>query len=137
MKKNITILGCIILLAATSCTKQYVSPGTTNQTVYANVTPADWTLYTDNNGSRSYSAPINISLLSSNFAQIGGTIVAVSYDGGKTYEQLPEVYANVSYSFTYNAGNLTLYTQSADGTTPIQPTLPIVVKIILVDSNTN
>jgi len=137
MKKIITILGCIILLAATSCTKQYVSPGTTNQTIYANVAPGDWVPYTDNNGSQSYSAPINISLLTSNFAQIGGTIVAISYDGGNTYEQLPEVYANLSYSFTYNAGNVTLYAQSADGTTPIQPTLPIMVKIILVDSNSN
>jgi len=134
MKKIITILSCVILLAASSCTKQYVSPGTTNQTVYANVATTDWSLYTDNNGSKSYSAPINVNI-SNNFAQIGGIIVAISYDGGNTYEQLPEVYANVSYSYTYNAGNVTLYAQSPDGTTPVQPTLPIKVKIILVDSN--
>jgi hypothetical protein len=136
MKKIITILSCVILLAASSCTKQYISPGTTNQTLYANLVTTDWTPYTDpGNGSKSYQAPINVNLISNNFAQIGGIIVAISYDGGNTYEQLPEVYDNVSYSYTYNAGNLTLYAQSADGSTAVQPTLPMKVKIILVDSN--
>ena len=135
MKKILTILGCIVLFAASSCTKQYVSPATTNQTLYADLKSTDWTLYTDNNGVKSYSAPIDISQLDQNFAQIGGIIVAISYDGGSTYEQLPEVYANVSYSYTYNAGNLTLFAQSANGATAVQPTLPIKVKIILVDSN--
>ncbi|HEY8780889.1 MAG TPA: hypothetical protein VIM16_04675 [Mucilaginibacter sp.] len=135
MKKILTITGCVILFALSSCTKQYVSPATTNQTVYANVATSDWTLFTDTNGSQSYDAPINVNLISSDFAHIGGIIVAISYDGGNTYEQLPEVYANISYSYTYNAGNVTLYAQSADGSTAVKPTLPIKVKIILVDSN--
>jgi opacity protein-like surface antigen len=135
MKKFFLIIGCVVLFAVSSCTKQYVSPQTTNQTVYANLQPSNWTPYTDNNGSKSYQAPITVNILDNNFASIGGIIVAISYDGGATYEQLPEVYDNVSYSFTYNAGNVTLYAQSANGTTALQPTLPIKVKIILVDSN--
>jgi len=135
MKKIITILGCVILLAASSCTKQYVSPATTNQTIYADVASSDWTLYTDNNGVKSYEVPINIDLIDHSFAQIGGIIVAISYDGGVTYEQLPEVYANLSYSYTYTAGNLTLFAQTANGSAAVQPSMPIKVKIILVDSN--
>jgi hypothetical protein len=135
MKKILTIVGCIILFAASSCTKQYVSPATTNQTVYANLVTTNWTLFTDNNGKTSYTASINVGLISTNFSQIGGVIVAISYDGGMTYEQLPEVYNGISYSYTYNAGNVSLYAQSSDGTTATQPTLPIKVKIILVDSN--
>ncbi|WP_295668559.1 hypothetical protein [uncultured Mucilaginibacter sp.] len=135
MKKIITILGCVILLAFSACTKQYVSPATTNQTLYADLTSSNWTAYTDNNGSKSFTASINIAALDPNFASIGGVIVAISYDGGTTYEQVPETYANVAYSFTYTGGNISLYAQSADGTTAVQPTLPIKVKIILVDSN--
>jgi hypothetical protein len=135
MKKILTIISFLGVLALSSCTKQYVSPATTNQTVYANVATTDWTLYTDNTGAKAYQAPISVSILSSDFSQVGGIIVAVSYDNGTTYEQLPEVYDNLSYSYTYNSGNVTLYAQSADGTTAIQPTLPIKVKIILVDSN--
>ena len=135
MKKILTIFSCAVLFALSSCTKQYVTPGTTNQTFYADVATTAWTLYTDNSGNKSYTAPINISALDPNFASIGGVIVAISYDGGNTYEQLPEVYDNLSYSYTYNAGNISLYAQSADGTTAIQPTNAIKVKIILVDSN--
>jgi hypothetical protein len=135
MKKIITILGCVILLAVSSCTKQYVSPATTNQTVYADLTSTSWVPYTDSNGSKSYTASISVDLIDPNFAQVGGIIVAISYDGGTTYEQLPETYANVAYSYTYNAGNVSLYAQSANGATAVQPTLPIKVKIILVDSN--
>jgi hypothetical protein len=135
MKKILTIISCLTVLALSSCTKQYVSPATTNQTVYKNVAATDWTIYTDNTGAQSYQAPISVGILSSDFSQVGGIIVAVSYDNGTTYEQLPEVYDNLSYTYTYNAGNVTLYAQSADGTTAIQPTLPIKVKIILVDSN--
>ncbi len=135
MKKVLTIISCAVVFALSSCTKQYVSPATTNQTVYADVATTDWALYTDNSSNKSYSVPINVNALDKGFASFGGIIVAISYDGGNTYEQLPEVYDNLSYSFTYNAGNVTLYVQSADGTTAIQPTLPIKVKIILVDSN--
>ncbi|MDF2433341.1 MAG: hypothetical protein JWP44_2972 [Mucilaginibacter sp.] len=136
MKKILTILGCIILFAATSCTKQYVSPTTTtNLTVYANVVSTDWKLYTDNNGKSSYTVPISVSQISSSFTQFGGIIVAVSYDGGSTYEQVPEVYNGISYSYTYNTGNVSLYAQSADGNTAVAPTLPIKVKITLVDAH--
>jgi opacity protein-like surface antigen len=132
MKKILLIIGCIITLAATSCTKQYVTPGSTNETVYATVNTTDWTLFTDG---KSYFASIKVSDLSSNFNQIGGIIVAISYDNGSTYEQLPEVYNGTSFSFTYNTGNVSIYAQSPDGSTAIKPTQSVKVKIILVDSN--
>jgi hypothetical protein len=133
MKKIMTLLGCIVLLIASSCTKQYISPS--NQTFFADITANDWSLTTDLSGIKSYAAPINIAALNNNYATNGGVIVSISYDGGSTYEQLPEVYAGVSYSFTYNAGNLTLYAQSADGNTAILPTSAIKVKVILVQSS--
>jgi hypothetical protein len=115
MKKIFSIMGFVALIAMQSCTKQYITPGTTNQTVYANVASSDWKPYTDNNGNNSYAVPINVAQIDNDFAHYGGIIVAISYDGGNTYEQLPEVYAN--------------------GSIAVQPTLPIKVKIILVDSN--
>jgi hypothetical protein len=134
MKKIFTILSCAIMLVVSSCTKQYVTPNP-NQTIYADVKPSDWQIYTDNGGVKSYSVPITVGVITNNFTQVGGVIVAISYDGGSTYEQLPEVYACISYSYTYNSGNVSLYAQSADGSTAFQPTLPIKVKIILVASS--
>ncbi len=133
MKKILTILGCVILFAASSCTKQYVNPGTTNETIYATVNPSDWKLYTTDN--KSYFASINVPDLSSGATSFAGVLVAISYDNGATYEQLPEVYNGTSFSFTYSAGNVSIYAQSPDGGTAIQPTAAVKVKIILVDSN--
>jgi hypothetical protein len=135
MKKILTILSCAVLFALSSCTKQYVTPGNTNQTVYANIATTDWTLYTDNNGSKSYTAPISVNFLSQGFVKSGAVAVAISYDNGNTFEELPETYDNIAYSYTYNAGNVSLYAQSSDGTTAVQPNLPIVAKITFISAN--
>jgi len=135
MKKILTILGCVILLAATSCTKQYITPGQTNQTFSFNVAPSVWTLTTDNGGVKSYSAPLAVPVSNGFIQSGGGVIVSISYDGGNTFESLPETYGGVAYSYTYNAGNVSIYAQSADGSTPIQPTLPIQANVVLVSSS--
>jgi hypothetical protein len=135
MKRLLSILCCsVILLTVSSCTKQYITPNP-NQTVYANLASTDWVAYTDGAGVKSFQAPVNVPQLDKTSAQLDGVVVSISYDGGQTYEQLPEVYGNLSYTYTYNAGNVTLYAQTPDGTTAVQPTDPIKVKIVLVYSN--
>jgi hypothetical protein len=132
MKKLLSIVCCaVVLLSVASCTKQYVTPNP-NQTIYADLASSSWSVYSDQ---KSYFAPINVPQIDANFAQIGGIIVAISYDGGTTYEQLPEVYNNLSYSFTYNNGNVTIYAQTDNGILPAAPPDPVKVKIILVGSN--
>jgi hypothetical protein len=138
MKRILTILcSAVVMMTVSSCTKQYVSPATTNETVIKTVAAADWTLYTDTTTptGTAYTASISVGDISKQFAQFGGIIVAISYDGGNTYEQLPEVYQNISFSYTYNAGNVTIYAQTPDGSAAAKPTDDIKVKIILVDSN--
>ena len=128
MKKILTIVCCAMLLVSvSSCTKQYITPNP-NVTDIATLAPTDWTLFTDG---KSYQAPIDIADINPDFAQYGGVIVAISFTDG-VYEQIPEVYNGVSYSYTYNAGNVTLYAQSPDGNTPLAPTSTMKVKITLV-----
>jgi hypothetical protein len=135
MRKLLSIVCCsIILLSVSSCTKQYITPNP-NQTVYANLASTDWTVYTDDAGNKAYQAPINVDAISGDFSAIGGVVVAISYDGGATYEQLPETYNNLAFSYTYNKGNVTLYAQTANGVLPTAAPDPVKVKIILVDSN--
>jgi len=141
MKKLLSILCCaVILLSVSSCTKQYVNPVVANQnkTLTANIASTDWLAYTDG---KSYYVPINVQELDDASAKYDGVIVSVSYDDGATFEQLPEVYNGLSFSYTYtgpgssgNAGVLSIYAQSPDGVTAIKPTDPIVVKIVLVYS---
>jgi hypothetical protein len=132
MKKLLSIVCCaVMLLSVSSCTKKYITPNP-NQTIYADITSADWLAYTDG---KSYYVPINVAALDDASAQYDGVVVSVSYDDGKTYEQLPEVYNGLAFSYTYNTGNVSIYAQSPDGGTAIKPTDPIKVKIVLVYSN--
>jgi hypothetical protein len=132
MKKILTIVSCVIVLfTISSCTKQYVTPSNV-ESVYATIAPTDWSLYTTDN--QSYMASIDVADIDHNFANTGAVIVAISYSDG-VYEQLPEVYNGTSFSYTYNNGNVTIFAQSADGTTPIQPTQTLKVKITLIATN--
>ena len=133
MKKLLSILCCaVVLLSVSSCTKKYINPVTNlNKTVTYNVTSADWQAYTDG---KSYFVPLSVPEIDNASASLDGVIVSVSYDNGATFEQLPEVYNGLSFSYTYNAGNVSIYAQSPDGTTAIKPTDPIVVKIVVVYS---
>jgi len=121
----------MMLFTISSCTKQYITPNNT-ESVYANIAPTDWTLYTVDN--KSYEAIINVADIDRNFANTGAVIVAISYADG-VYEQLPEVYNGVAYSYTYNDGNVTIFAQSADGTTAVAPTQAIKAKITLIATN--
>ena len=135
MKKLLSILCCaVILLSVSSCTKQYVTQETNlNKTITANLTSSNWTL-TDPTIGVSYQASINAPIDKAS-AQLDGFVVSISYDGGQTFEQLPEAYGNLSYSYTYNAGNVKIYAQTPDGATAVKPTDPMIVKIVVVYSN--
>lgn len=134
MRKLLSIVCCtIVLLSASSCTKQYITPNP-NRTVIANLTSSSWVVSNDNTA---YQASIDVNALAANLTQYGGVVVSISYDGGITYEQVPEVYNSVSFSYTYNQGNVTIYAQTANGVLPPPSTVadPIKVKIVLVNSN--
>ncbi|MBS1530672.1 MAG: hypothetical protein JSU01_10215 [Bacteroidetes bacterium] len=132
MKRILTIVSCVmVLFTISSCTKQYITPNNT-ASVYATIAPTDWSLYTVDN--KSYMASINVADIDNNFANTGAVIVAISYTDG-VYEQLPEVYNGTSFSYTYNNGNVTIYAQSSDGSTPVAPTQTLKVKITLIATN--
>jgi hypothetical protein len=131
MKKILFFLLTGGALFMTSCTKQY-NETTPNETVYADLKTTDWTT-TDT--SKNYTATINTPQIDSYFANHGGVIVYFTFDGGQTYEQIPEVYNNVSFSYTYTAGGIVLYAQSSTGTGTISAPAALTTKIVLVPSN--
>lgn len=131
MKKILLLLMISGALFMASCTKQYnqVVP---NQTVYADLAPSDWT--TTDNG-QNYTTTITPPSGSDFGASSDGVLVYFSFDNGATYEQIPEVYNNVSFTCTINKGIITLYAQSANGSETIPVPEALKAKIILVPSN--
>ncbi|GAA3962031.1 hypothetical protein [Mucilaginibacter dorajii] len=144
MKKILTLICCTMLIAATSCTKKYITPA--NRTVFFTVkggtsasSTGDWILNTDpSTGTKSYLVNLGkdgeLPELDGYTQANDGVIVSISGDNGTTYEALPQTYSGVAYSYTHSKNLVQLFAQSPNGTTAILPTSDLVVKIVLVDS---
>ncbi len=129
MKRILSILGCVIVMAASSCTKQYVTPNP-NQTSTYSVAQTAWT---STDGGVTWSAVLNAPGIDTYFTAHGGTLVYFAFTDG-VYEQVPETYQGISYSYTYNQGSLALYAQASDGKTVITAPATSTVKLVLVAS---
>jgi hypothetical protein len=130
MKKILTIISCIVLIAATSCTKQYITPNP-NQTILFTVPSSSWST-TD--GGKTYSSVINAPEIDTYFNDHGGVLVYFSFTNG-VYEQIPETYQGVSFSYTHNPGSIALYSQASDGISTILPPADMTLKLVLIPSN--
>lgn len=131
MKKILFLLVIGGALVTASCTKRYdvVQP---NQTVYADVKSTDWGTA---NGGVTDTVLINAPQITNYIKDNGLVAVALTFDGGTSYEPIPYVYDNVNYSFVYGRGGLELYAQSADGTQVITTPPALTAKITLIPAN--
>ena len=119
----------MVVIGLSSCTKKYILPNP-NQTILFTVDQSAWKLNSDG---KSYYAVVSTPEIDSYFNDNGGVLVYVSFTKG-VYEQIPEVYNGVSYSYTHNQGSIVLYAQSPDGNTPIKPD-PLTLKLLLINSD--
>jgi hypothetical protein len=128
--KRILSIFCFAIVALTfsSCTKKYITPNP-NSSVLFNVPASSWTLSTDG---KSYYTVISTPEIDSYFNDYGGVLAYFSFTQG-VYEQIPEVYNGVSYSYTHNTGSVVLYAQSYDGVTPVIPQA-LTLKLVLIST---
>jgi hypothetical protein len=132
MKKILFLLVIGGALFIASCTKQYnvVQP---NQTFISD--PIDSTAWTTTDGGKNYQVNIDMTNKLGDYENSNdAVIIALTFDNGAQYEQIPEVYNNKSFTYTYSKGIITVYAQSADGTQFITPPPAFRAKIVLVDS---
>jgi hypothetical protein len=137
MKKILSIACVAIVVAAlASCKKTYVTNVTPNQTYTSTITPSQWMQTTDG---KSDSVSIKLPNASNFFLNDSdATLVYFSYFQG-VYEQIPEVYNGVSYSYFHYVSNgnlyMVLYAQPINGGAPVKPTSNVFVKLVLIPSN--
>ncbi|MCW3110950.1 MAG: hypothetical protein JWQ09_5456 [Segetibacter sp.] len=138
MKKFFSIACVVIAVTALSaCTKKYITPNN-NRTVFSNSIPqANWVRTHDG---KADSTSISVPALDQYFNERGGVLVYLSFfegtNGNNTYEQIPEVYNGTSYSYYHYKGNIVLYAQPSNGSTPtVKPPAGIVAKIVLIESD--
>jgi hypothetical protein len=132
MKKILTLICCTILLAATSCKKEtIVGPNTTQTIIFTVNGSTGWAL--GNNGA-TYSAILDVPEIDSYALAHDAVLVYISFDGGTTYEQVPEVYGGTAYSFSYVKGSIQVDAQTSTGSAPVKPGAAT-IKVLLVQGN--
>jgi hypothetical protein len=130
--KKLGLLLAFVVFVCSSCKKEYITEATPNQTILVNLPANQWKLESDG---ITYSAAISVPELTQFANTNAGVLVYLSYNQGGVYEQIPEVYQGLSYSYTHNEGNVTIYAQESTGTGSITAPGAVTVKIILVDSS--
>jgi hypothetical protein len=132
MKRILFFLSFImIVMASSSCKKEYITKATPNQTILQDISPAEWIASSTD---QSYYYDISVPEIDNYFNDNGGMLAYISYDNQPgVYEQIPEVYNGVSYSYTSNQGVVRIYAQSYDGSATFIPS-GLRVKLILIPS---
>lgn len=115
----------LLLILFTSCTKEYVAPQNSSQTILVSIPQDAWRTHDGLN----YQATISVPELTSYISETGQVLVYVSFDNTR-YELIPEVRDDISYSFSHAPGYITIYAQDLVGS-GIAPPPYTDVKIIL------
>ncbi|EHQ27970.1 hypothetical protein [Mucilaginibacter paludis] len=129
MKLYLSFLFIPLLLLFSSCTKS-VQEVTPNQTIVTSIARSAWA--TSDSG-KTYSTTISMPEIDDYFNKYGAVLVYATFDG-TTYEQIPEVYSGVAYSFSHSVGKITIDIQASDGVSTVTPPGSIIVKIVLITS---
>ncbi len=134
MKKILTLICCTVLLAATSCKKETViAPSANTKTIVFDLVKSDWKLSSDG---ASYYADLVVPEIDNYFQHNGGVLAYISFDGETTYEQVPETFDGVAYSFNHTKGGVRIIAQVYDGQLPtITQPGTAVIKLLLIDSD--
>lgn len=127
MKKLILLFAMSILLVSAGCKKEYVVP---NRTIFTTLNSGSWIKL---DGGSSYTASISMPEIDNYFNDYGAVIVYISFEDG-TYEQIPQVYNGVSYSYITRSGQIVVEIQSSDGVGVITPPGSVKLKIVLIES---
>lgn len=127
------LLTLFILISFSACTKTVTQ--TVNQVYSATYTikPTDWGL--DNSGLFYYRVDLNVPEIDNVVVQDGGVQVYLSFDGGTTFDAVPETIAGITYNALHSAGNLTIgyYTEGNVATQPPLPGSVVLAKVVIMD----
>jgi hypothetical protein len=127
------LLTLITVGSFSACTKTVTQ--TVNQVYSATYTirPGDWAL--DNSGLFYYKIDLNVPEIDNIVVQNGGVEVYLSFDGGATFDAIPETIAGITYNAIHQQGGVTIgyYTESNVATQPPLPNGTVLAKVVILD----
>ncbi len=127
MKRSLIFICLSLIVFAAGCKKESIVP---NRTIITTLNSGSWIPV---NGGRTYTASIDMPEIDNYFNDHGAVLVYISFENG-TYEQIPQVYNGVSYSYVTRTGQIVIEIQSSDGIGTVTPPGTVRVKIVLIES---
>ena len=128
-----SLLTLFTVIAFGGCTKTVTQ--TTNQVFSATYTinPADWRQ--DNSGLFYYRVDLSVPEIDNVVVKDGGVTVYLSFDGGATFDAIPETIAGITYNAIHQVGGLTIgyYTEGDIATPPTLPSVKVLAKVVILD----
>ncbi len=116
------------MLMMSACEQtEYVVP---NRTIIVDISSGDWVTY---DKGYTYEVPIDLPEYDDYNNEEGAILVYRSLDN-RNYEQIPQVYNGIAYSYVATAGSLKIEVQGAEDLIIERPK-SMTVKIVLIDSN--
>ncbi|HMH20298.1 MAG TPA: hypothetical protein VK563_00910 [Puia sp.] len=133
---NVSKVMPVLMLSAlgfAGCTKHVTQ--VVNQAFSATykISSSSWTT-TD--GGLSYSTSLTVNEVDDVIVADGAVIVYLSFDGGATFEALPEAFEGVAYGALHQNKTVYIDLSAADGsaTTVTPPVKEILAKVVIVDA---
>lgn len=93
----------------------------------------DWTQDNSGTGVFQYYVSLSVPEIDDQIMATGGVVVYMSFDGGSTYDALPETINGVTYGAIHSKGSLTIgYTGEAGGSADA-PSATYLAKVVVLD----
>lgn len=132
MKQLMILFAGVILLGTSACRKvtenYYTTP---NKSIYVERVNSQWS--TSDNG-KTYSTVIPFENSDNFYHEYDGILVYASFDNGEIYEQIPQTYQGISYSYSTTINDLVVDLQSANFDVTVNPPSKVLFKIVLIPS---
>ncbi len=120
------------LLTFTSCTKEYVTNYLPGSSYVYDILSNQWSLIDETN---TYIYEQSIPELDKRYFEDGHVSVAISYDDNSTtYEIIPAIIDDYSFSASYSVGVVRIYAEDIGGGSTIHPPKNMITKIVLTDA---
>lgn len=132
MKKLLILFAGIVVLTTSSCRKvtenYYTMP---NKSIYVERVASEWT---SSDAGKTYSTVIPFEDTDNFYHEYDGILVYASFDNGNIYEQIPQTYQGISYSYSTTVNDLVVDLQSANFDVTVNPPNKVLFKIVLIPS---
>lgn len=101
-----------------------------NRTIITDVNARGWVTY---DSGKTYEVKIDLPEYDNYYHEEGAILVYASF-GDSGYEQVPQVFDGISYSYIAFRGRLTIQIQDSDAFGEVTPPSQMRLKIVLIDS---